>query len=84
MSGVFKRLPKAVNIIPFGTVYQHIRGFCAAIANHASSGSRISRVRRSEISLTYIYLTKFIRSALRSVPLNASASSLYRAQALAV
>ena len=85
MSGiVFKRLPKAVNIIPFGTVHQHIRGFCAAIANHASSGSRISRVRRSEISLTYINLTKFIRSALRSVPLNASAPSLYRAQALAV
>lgn len=95
MSGiVYMRPPKAVDFITFVAVHQIVRDFSAAIVlkcirckaavSSAFLGSRPSQVRASEVSVTCTNPKKFNKSALRSVFVNASAPSLYRAQALAV
>ena len=95
MSGiVYTRLPKTVYILMFGAVHQTERGLksaivykfirCTAAVQHAFLRSRPSQVRASEVSVTCTNPKKFNRSVLRSVSVNASAPSLYRAQALAV
>ena len=95
MSGiVYTRLPKTVYVLMFGAIHQTERGFRSAIVckfirfkaavQHAFLGSRPSQVHASKVSVTCTNPKKFNRSALRSVSVNASAPSLYRAQALAV
>ena len=95
MSGiVYMRPPKAVDFITFGAMHQIVRDFsavivfkcirCEAAVSSAVLVSRPSQMCTSEVSVTCTNPKKFIRSALRSVSLNASAPSLYRAQALAV
>ena len=95
MSGiVYTRLPETVYILMFGAIHQTERGFrsaivckfirCTAAVQHAFLGASPSQVRASEVSVTCTNPKESNRSALRSVSLNASAPSLYRAQALAV
>lgn len=95
MSGiVYTRLPKTVYVLMFGAIHQTERGFRSAIVckfirfkaavQHAFLGSRPSQVHASKVYVTCTNPKKFNRSALRSVSVNASAPSLYRAQALAV